>query len=322
MPSQITVGWVQRAREFGRYFLLVFRPWTSRPPAEPGGADPWGELIHFFRFLSSSGSCETLQVSLSFLAAHPLNAPAVSCPDLMILENDIEEHGNAAEEPGISNFDISNFDMVDADVPPTPPPDPHHISNPSSIPIRPDPDKMASLEGVASTLGVSLPSGYGSILRQLKLIRACLTLSGAPPQCLEHLCYQDQWSRNMLVESFVHLPWILQRDVAERLADPTIAFSTVSHSLDRMYGVCRPQGVQRPMTGDGVLDVDLILEEHDVWIASAALYLQCTARSNEDIEKRIFGVKKSDTDEWYEYFLRDNGAFMRYHFPSLSSPSI
>jgi hypothetical protein len=102
----------------------------------------------------------------------------------------------------------------------------------------------------------------------------------------------------MLVESFVHLPWILQRDVAERLADPAKASSTVSHSLDRIYGVSRPQGVQRPMTEDGVLDVDLILEDHDVWIASAALYLQCTARSNEDIEKRIFGVKKSDTDEW------------------------
>ena len=179
---------------------------------------------------------------------------------------------------------------------------------------------MANLERVASTLQITLPSGYKSILRQLKMIQVCLILSGAPPQCLEHLCYQDQWSRNMLVESFVHLPWILQRDVAERLADPTKVFSTASHNLDRIYGVCRPHGEQRPMTKDGVLDADLILKEHDALVASAALYLQCTARSNEEIERRIFGVKISDTEEWYESSHRYNGANPCIHALTLLFP--
>jgi hypothetical protein len=56
------------------------------------------------------------------------------------------------------------------------------------------------------------------------------------------------------------------------------------------------------MTEDGVLDVDLILKGHDSLVASAAVYLQCTARSNEEIETRIFGVKISDADDWYESF--------------------
>ncbi len=179
------------------------------PPAQAGGIDPWGEFIHFLRFLSSSGSCETLQDSLSFLAAHPLNVPAVSRQDLMILENGIEEHWSVAEEDN-NNIEreeihgMGDFSMIDKDAldVPTPPSIPHNISNSSSNPV-------ANLQCVAATLGITLPSGYNSILCQLKLIQECLTLSGAPAQCLEHLCYQDTWSRNMLVQSFVHLPWLL-----------------------------------------------------------------------------------------------------------------
>jgi len=50
------------------------------------------------------------------------------------------------------------------------------------------------------------------------------------------------------------------------------------------------------MTGDGILDVNLILEEHDSLVASAAVFLQCTARSNQEIEVSIFRV---DALEWY-----------------------
>jgi hypothetical protein len=48
---------------------------------------------------------------------------------------------------------------------------------------------------------------------------------------------------------------------------------------------------------DGVLDVDLIVKEHDSLVASAALYLHCTARTNEEIETNIFQVQASDSLE-------------------------
>ena len=333
MPLPINVDWVRRANEFGRYFLIVFRPWTSRRPEERGGADSWGEFVHFLRFLSSNASSEPLHMSLSFLAAHPLNVVAVCRPDLMILEDHVQvegDDGNAVEmqmeedeneikleethadlessmmeeeSAKLGGYAFLDDDAVNSRASPL---STHNISD--SIPA----ENMKNLERMASTLGITLPSGYKSILCQWNLIQECLKLSGAPPHCLASLCYQAQWSRNMLVESFVHLPWLLQRDVADRLCDPAKAFSIASHALDRLYGVCRPHCIQRPMTEDGVLDVDLILEEHDSLVASAALYLQCTAHSNEKIETSIFGIKTSDSNEWYCPSHIDDGLFMMF----------
>ena len=303
MPPAITVDWVQLASEFSRYFLTVFRPWTSRPPEdseERDGPDPWGELVHFLRFLSNNAASDALHGSLAFLAAHPLKVSAIGCSDRMMLE--VEGDASAPEIHAEENKDEIELDKTGT------PPNRYSMADDDdndsplttcgvSDPVPPD--NTVKLEHMTLTLGITLPSGYKSMLRQWNLIRECLKLSGAPPQFLEHLCYQAQGSRNMLVESFVHLPWLFQREVAERLDDPTKAFSTASLALDRLYGVCRPQGVLRPMTADGVLDVDLVLETHDALIASAVLYLQFTARSNQEIETSIFLVKTSEGLEWY-----------------------
>ena len=293
------------ASEFARYFLTVFRPWTrSRPPEDSegrDGADPWGELVHFLRFLSNNAASDALHGSLAFLGAHPLKVSVIGCSDRMILE--VEGDASAPEIHAEENKDDSEMELDKTGTPPNrysmADDDNNSPLSTSGVSDPLPPDSMVTLEHMTSTLGITLPAGCKSIHRQWNLIQECLKLSGAPPQCLEHLCYQAQGSRNMLVESFVHLPWLFQREVAERLDDPTQAFSTAAHALDRLYGVCRPRGVQRPMTADGVLDVDLILETHDALIARAALYLQCTARSNQEIETSIFLVKTSDSLEWY-----------------------
>ena len=306
MPSAITVDWVRLASEFARYFLTVFRPWTrSHPPGdseERDGADPWGELVHFLRFLSNNAASDALHGSLAFLAAHPLKVSAIGCSDRMILE--VEGDASAPEIHAEENKADSEMELDETATPPNrystadeDEDDSPLTSSAVSDPVPPD--SMVRLERMTSTLGITLPAGCKSRHRQWNLIQECLKLSGAPPQCLEALCYQAQGSRNMLVESFVHLPWLFQREVAQRLDDPTQAFSTAAHALDRLYGVCRPRGVQRPMTADGVLDVDLILETHDALIARAALYLQSTARSNQEIETSIFLVKTSESREWY-----------------------
>jgi len=316
MPSRMTVDWVRRAGKFGRYFLTVFRPWTGHRPEKQGGTDPWGELVHFVRFLSGCASSEALRASLCFLSTHPLNVLPVCCPELIVLEDRAEEHDVHAEqghdetiESGERSAKLGTYGMMEPD-------DADHAelgtfamtednvqdAKPSpSIPSDPiPPNTMPHLQRVVSTLGITLPSGYKAIHSQLGLLQECLKLSGAPPQCLEHLCHQAQWSRNMLVQSFVHLPWLFQRDVVARLSDPMKGFAVAAHALDQLYGVSRPGGVQQPMTVDGVLDVDLIVKEHDSLVASAAVYLHCTARTNEEIETNIFQVEASDKLEWCE----------------------
>jgi hypothetical protein len=167
-----------------------------------------------------------------------------------------------------------------------------------------------SLEAVITSLGVRLPAAFASMQETMALIDAVLKLTNAPECCLTRLLHQAQWSRTMLVDSFVHLPRILQREVARRLHDSNMPFETDSHVFNRLYGVRVELDVL--LNGSDPMDLgalhsimdtedqvcNQILAQHDNIVAVAAIYLQLTACTNAALEEKVFKIDYDRKVQW------------------------
>jgi len=313
--SSVTEDWVRGACDFGKYFLAVFRPWHQQP-IDP--TDPWGELVCFLRFIGNTSSYQELKASLAFLAAHPLKySPFQVIPeevgpaeDQMDVSSDSDDD---EPEPESKQAGIKPFVFMDPD---------HEEENITTIrdagkkteaTPRASDQKMRirrSLEDVAARLGVSLPAGFVLMRETMALINEVLKLMKAPEGCLAQLMHQAQWSRTMLVDSFVHLPRILQREVAKRLHDPDTPFETGCHALNKAYGV----RVELDLLLNGSDPMDLgalnslmdtedevcnqILAQHDRIVSVAAIYLHLTACTNSALEERVFRIESDRKVMW------------------------
>ena len=331
-PS-VTEDWVRGACEFAKYFLAVFRPW--REPAIDS-ADAWAELVCFLRFITNAGSREELNASLAFLADHPLEyAPFKTMQDDETREDDVELMCSDSEEEdadsesdkklavkGLRPFSMDSdsddggkigatdegketekgiegakSDHNDAE---------RAIPNVSKQRTR----MKRSLEAVVAGLGVQLPAAFASMQETADVIEAVLKLTNAPERCLTLLCHQARWSRTMLVDSFVHLPRVLQREVARRLHDSEVPFETGAHVLNRLYGV-RVE-LDLLLTGSDPMDLtafhsimdsedqacNQILAQHDKLVAVAAIYLQLTACTNAALEETVFRIDNDRKRQW------------------------
>ena len=162
--------------------------------------------------------------------------------------------------------------------------------------------ELQSIRGKA--LLAKPPACCDTMKQTLNLIRQFMQLSGVQlSSTLDPLLHQAQWSRTILVDSFAHLPIILQREVTKRLHDKHKAFSTFAHSLDQLYGIRAEMNhlldSNDPMDPNSILD-NTFQQDQDNLIVAGAVFLQFTAISNHEIESRIFIVQSKDKNtNWY-----------------------